>query len=176
MYPYLRLVAEFWRHRRKPPLDLFETHVSRHMVWPWDIDPWMELNNGRTLTLYDLGRVVLFERLRIVAAMRERRWAGTVAGSSVRYRHRLRMFDRYELRSRILGWDARFIYAEQSMWRAGRCTSQGLLRLAIANADGIVPTATVAQAMGHPAESPPLPEWVAAWIAAEALRPWPPVR
>jgi hypothetical protein len=29
--------------------------------------------------------------------------------------------------------------------------------------------------MGHPGvESLPLPDWVTAWIAAEALRPWPP--
>ena len=41
--------------------------------------------------------------------------------------------------------------------------------------DGIVPTDRVVAAWGHSDWRPPLPDWVAAWSAAEALRPWPPV-
>ena len=62
MYPVIRLVTEFIRFRRAPALPLTGTHVSRHMCLPWDIDLWMELNNGRTLTLYDLGRLPLAKR------------------------------------------------------------------------------------------------------------------
>jgi hypothetical protein len=38
-----------------------------------------------------------------------------VAGNSLRYRRRVRAFHRLEMRSRLLGWDARFLYVEQSM-------------------------------------------------------------
>ena len=57
MYPFLRMFKEMARASRMPPLGLFDTHVSHHLCWPWDLDPWVELNNGRTLTLYDLGRL-----------------------------------------------------------------------------------------------------------------------
>ena len=40
---------------------------------------------------------------------------------------------------------------------------------------GIVPPAQVVRAMGQDIVSPPLPDWVQAWIAAEGARPWPPV-
>jgi hypothetical protein len=86
------------------------------------------------------------------------------------------MFDRIEMRSRILGWDARFTYAEQTLWRGGECCSHALLRMAITGGRGIVPSADLAAAMGLPAESPPLPGWVAAWAEADALRPWPPMQ
>ncbi len=108
--------------------------------------------------------------------MREHGWVGTVAGSSFRYRKRVRAFDRYELRSRMVGWDERFFYAEQSMWRNGECTSHGLLRMAITDKNGIVETAKVAEAFGQSEERQPLPAWVQAWIAAEAERPWPPMQ
>lgn len=175
MYPFLRLAKELVRHRAAPRLPVTGEHVSSHICWPWDIDPWMELNNGRTLTLYDLGRIVLFQRLGIVDVMRREAWVGTVAGLSIRYRRRVRAFDRYTLRTRIIGWDARFLYAEQGMWRRGECTSHALLRMAVTSSEGLVPMATVARAMDLDPVSPPLPAWVAAWIEAEARRPWPPM-
>lgn len=176
MYPLFRLARQFWVHRNDPPLSFTDTHVSRHMCWPWDLDPWLELNNGRTLTLYDLGRLVLFRRTGAIATMRRMGWSGTVAGASVRYRRRVRMFDRLEMKSRLIGWDARFFYFEQSMWRRGECTSHSLLRVALTDRSGMVAPARMAEAMGAPVQSPPLPGWVVAWTEAEAGRPWPPMK
>ncbi len=175
MYPYLRMAKELWKFRRAPRLGLFDTHVSHHMCLPQDIDPWMELNNGRTLTLYDLGRLPMGKRLGFDMLGKEKGWGLTVAGNSTRYRRRVRLFDRFEMRSRILGWDARFLYMDQTMWRGGDCTSQMLLRSAVASKSGIVPPAEVMRALGHPEESPALPDWVRAWIDGDAQRPWPPV-
>ena len=175
MYPVIRLVKELWVHRNAAPIGVGEQHVTNLICWPWDIDLWMELNNGRTLTIMDLGRVVMFRRMGVIGAMRRKRWAGTIAGASVRYRRRVRMFDRIEMRSRIVGWDARFTYAEQSLWRKGECCSHALLRMAITGGKGIIPSADLAAEMGLPAESPPLPDWVQAWSAADAQRPWPPM-
>ena len=174
MYPVFRLAKEILRWRKAPPLGVLETHVSHHLCWPWDLDPWRELNNGRTLTLYDLGRLPFAQRIGLVRALKERRWGLTVAGVSVRYRRRVRAFDRVEMHTRALGWDCRFLYIEQSMWRAGECTSQMLLRAAVTGRKGIVAPADVAQALGIGMDSPEMPAWVRAWIEADAQRPWPP--
>lgn len=174
MYPVVRYAKELWVHRRAPALGAGETHVGHVTCWPFDIDLWMELNNGRTLTLMDLGRVVLYRRAGLDRALRARGWSVVVAGASVRYRRRVRMFDRLELRSRILGWDDRFSYVEQAFWRKGECTSHALFRAAITGGSGIVPSAEIYREMGWPGESAPLPGWVTAWAEAEARRPWPP--
>lgn len=175
MYPFVRFIKEMWIHRDAPALGVGEDHVSYHICWPWDLDMWRELNNGRTLTLYDLGRIPLAARGGLIPAMRQHRWGLTVAGSSVRYRRRVRAFDRIEMRSRIVSWDARFMYIEQSMWRAdGECSSHALFRTAVTDASGIVAPARVAAALGIDPAPPEMPGWIAAWCAAEAERPWPP--
>lgn len=174
MYPFLRLATELALSCRLPPLGLTGTHVSHHTCMPWDIDPWMELNNGRTLTLYDLGRIPYARRIGLDRALRANRWGMAVAGASVRYRRRIKAFDRVEMRSRGLGWDDRFLYIEQSLWRNGEAANQILIRSAVTSKAGIIAPARLVEALGEATESPPLPAWVAAWIEAEGERPWPP--
>ena len=62
MYPFIRMAKELLVFRNAPRLALGDTHISHHICWPWDLDVWMELNNGRTLTLYDLGRIPMAHR------------------------------------------------------------------------------------------------------------------
>ena len=52
MYPFIRMIWHMAKSRRQARLPLLGTHHSQHICMPWDIDFWMELNNGRTLTLY----------------------------------------------------------------------------------------------------------------------------
>lgn len=176
MYPLIRLAKEMLKYRKAPPLAIGETHVTHLICWPWDIDVFLEMNNGRTLTLYDLGRIVLFQRMGMNAVLKRERWAGSILGASVRYRRRVHAFERIEMRSRVIGWDDRFTYAEQSMWRRGDCTSHILLRMATTDRNGIVPTARIEEAMGGGLARPELPAWAVAWIEAEGQRAWPPMQ
>ncbi|MFD3191248.1 acyl-CoA thioesterase [Sedimentitalea sp. HM32M-2] len=178
MFPVFRLIKDMLIARRQPPLPLTGTHVSRHICWPWDLDLWMELNNGRAMTLYDLGRSMNAQRVGLVRAVTQNRWGMTMAGSSVRFRRRIRGFERFEMRSRAVCWDDRFLYLEQTMWkRSGECASHVLFRAAVTDRNGIVPIDRVLAAMGRSgAQSPEMPDWIAGWCHADAGRPWPPMQ
>jgi acyl-CoA thioesterase FadM len=175
MYPFLRLGYQIWRHRGDPTLGPTDTHVSQHICWPWDLDFWRELNNGRTLTLFDLGRVPMSRRTGLFEGLKAKGWGLAVAGASVRYRKRIKAFDRITMRSRGVTWDNRFFYVEQSMWVGGEAACHALIRSAVTSRAGIVPPARLIEAMGRDPAPPPTPDWIAAWIAAEAHRPWPPM-
>lgn len=174
MYPYFRLMTELLRYRKAPPLAITETHVTTLRILPGDIDPWRELNNGRTLTLYDLGRMPFAARSGFARLLREKRWGLTVAGSVMRYRKRLTIFKKIELRSRVMGTDERFLYIEQSMWLPdGTCANAGVIRSAVIANRKMVPMDEVRTALGIE-DMPALPDWAAALFAAESARPWPP--
>jgi len=174
MFPFLRLAGELVLYRKSPPLGAFDTHVSHHRCWPWDLDIFAELNNGRTLTLYDLGRLPLAQRTGLVRLLFRNKWSLTMAGAVVRYRRRIRMFERFEMRSRLLGWDARFMYIEQAMIVRGQAAGHIVYRSAVTDKTGIVPAPDVAEAIEPGLTSPQLPDWVQTWIEAEDARPWPP--
>lgn len=175
MYPFIRSITALLAARRDGPADLTETDRMQMRVWPVDIDGFLELNNGRILTLFDLGRFKLAARIGLIKALRQNRWGLVVAGSFIRYRHRLHTFQRYEMRTRVLGRDGRFILMEQAMWRDGRYHSHLLIRTAVTSADGIVDPGDVLEALGQDREFlPEIPAWVSAMLTAEAERPWPP--
>ena len=176
MYPYVRMAKELWKFRNAPRLGILEPHISSHRIWPWDLDPWRELNNGRTLTLFDLGRIPMSVRMGFDKVAKATGWGITVAGNSTRYRRRVTMFQQVTQISRVVGWDDRFGYIEQSFWRGEECTSHMLLRYAFISKAGMVKPYEVIAALGYPTQSPPLPDWITAWIAADAMRPWPPAR
>lgn len=177
MYPVIRMVKDLVKHRNAPRLHPLGTHVSRHRCWPWDIDLWMELNNGRTLTLLDLGRLPLAMRIGLISVLRKKRWNMTMGGVIVRYRRRIRPFESFEMRSRAIWWDERFVYLEQSMWKNdGECANHAMYRAAIVDKNGIVAPQKVIDEMGFEGERPEAPDWVTKWVAAENARPWPPMQ
>lgn len=174
MYPLLRLALAASRARRLGPLGPDGIHVSTHLCLPWDIDPFLELNNGRFLTLWDLGRIPLALRTGLADRLRRAGLRMTMAGATVRWRRRVRPFDRFGMRSRAIGRDDRFLYIEQTMWRGGECLAAAVYRVAVVGPGGIVPMAEAVARLGWAGWDPPLPDWVRAWAEAERARVWPP--
>lgn len=175
MYPFLRLGWTLFASRRLPPMDPLEMHVSQHWARPSDCDIFVEMNNGRILTLYEFGRFQASVRMGLWALLKKRKWGFAVAGTSIRYRKRITPFERYEMRTKIATWDERFVYIEQGMFkRNGDCASHVLFRTAVVKNGRAVPTAEVIEALGITAERPIPADWVQNWIDAEATRTWPP--
>lgn len=174
MYPFARLALVARAARRRPAIPLDGLSELRLTCWPWDLDMFAEMNNGRVLTLYDLGRFDHSIRSGVTALGRARGWGFAVGGASVRYRRRVRAFDRIRLFTRPVGCDARWFYIHQVMRVRGEAVSAGLMRTCVTDRKGIVPTDAVLEALGGAAPPATVPDWVAAWIGAEDARPWPP--
>ena len=172
MYPFLRTVKELIKYRKATRLPIGGVHVSHHICWPWDLDMWGELNNGRTLSIFDLGRFGWAQRTSLISLLRKHKWGFTMAGAGVRYRHRIRGFQLNRDAQSVNLLDEKFVYIEQVMLlKNGRCANQILYRSGVLDSNGMVPTAQVAKALGHTTEPPDCPKWAADWIAAEAVRP-----
>ncbi len=155
-------------------MGLYETHSMNMTCLPVDIDGFLEMNNGRVLTLFDLGRFALAMRIGLWNVLRTQKWGLVVAGSTTRYRARITTFQRFEMRTRFLGWDDKFFYLEQAMWRGDTCCNHALLRVGVTAKGRLAPVGDVARELGVDGDSPVLPDWVQAWAEADKKRIWPP--
>jgi acyl-CoA thioesterase FadM len=174
MYPVLRLITASVRasiQGNRHASDVFE---NSFICMPWDIDMFLEMNNGRVLTLCDVGRFVMAIRIGLIRILREKKWGLVVAGSTVQYRKRIRMFDKVTLRTQIAAYDDRWIYITQSMWVGGKPASSVLLRTGVTSKGRVIASDQVRTAMGLQDWQPEPSPWVQAWIDSKLLRPWPP--
>ena len=176
MYPVLRLFSTLIRSRSADKIAIDQGSETSFICRPWDIDMFMEMNNGRILTLYDLGRFNLGMRIGLNQILRNNRWGLVVAGSTVRYRKRIRAFDKVTMHSQIVAVDKRWVYIMQSMWVKDQPASSILLRTGVTSKGKTLPVADVLTEFNRSDWQPEPDGWVKEWIASEAEREWPPQR
>lgn len=154
----LRVLAHARFRSRSAPLD--ETSVA-FRVWLNDLDPLLHMNNGRYLTLLDLGRADAVIRNGIRSALGTHGWYSVVASQAIRFRESLGPFARYEMRTRLLGWDQRSFYFRQAFVRGSREHATAVVRIRILKkGGGTVDAAEVAAAILPGIEPPVLPGYV----------------
>lgn len=173
MYPYFRVLKVLLTARSKSSIHFEDTSVLNLRAGIFDVDNYGEVNNGRQLTLMDLGRYDLGARVGLLNLIKRKKWGLAVGGSSVRYRRRIPFLKRFELHSRVVGHDGRWFYFLQEMWRGDSICSSALIKAGVISQDGLVPAAVVMNEFPDEEWDGKLPEWVKAWIEAESQRPWP---
>lgn len=111
---WLRLLSFFITARWRAPIVL-PGGVSRlrMRVWPTDLDLSLHMNNGRYLTLMDIGRLDFIFGTGLWRPLLKHRWTPIASAIVIRYRRELRSFDRFRLETRIIGWAEASIVMEQ---------------------------------------------------------------
>lgn len=149
----------------RPRMDLLDESRVRMRVWPWELDFNLHLNNGRYLSLMDLGRVDLLVRGGMGRLVLSRRWLPVLGAATMRFRRSLGPWQTFELATRLVGWDEKWVYLEQRFEADGQVAAQGYVQALFLGPRGKVPTAELLAALGRPGEvSPGLP------AGAEGLR------
>jgi acyl-CoA thioesterase FadM len=133
-------------------------------VWPFDIDVLFHVNNGVYLSMLDVARVDWLLRSRTVGALRTRGLYPVVAAQTIRYRRPLRLFERFEVETRVLGWDERAFLLRHEFSRKHEIVAEAIVRWRFVARRGRKPTAAeVLELFGIRADSPALPPAIAAW-------------
>lgn len=146
---------------------ILEESVVRFRVWPNDLDTNQHMNNGRYLTLMDLGRLDLLLRNGAIRHVLRNKWYPVLAGTQIRFRRPLNLFQKFEIRTRIVGWDAKWVFLEQIILRNGDVALQAYLKGVFVGPKGSVPITRLMELMGVSEPPPPLPPALAAWLDAE---------
>jgi acyl-CoA thioesterase FadM len=162
MYPILRLarVIITSKFKKKLTLDSLESDIIKLRVLPQDIDPFMELNNGRYVTLLDLGRFGYGSKVNMGKFLKKNNWSLTIVGTYNEYRHRLRLFQKFELKTKIIGYDNRWFYFSQKIERNNKVHMASVVKFAFTSKEGIVSPEKVIPAMGKDYNPDLLPIWI----------------
>lgn len=126
-------------------------------AWPVDLDTNLHVNNGRYLTLMDFGRYHQAIRTGLLGAMVRNRWWPLLGAASIRYRREIRVFDRFDLVTRLAFWDEKWFYMEQRFERAGEVHASAFVRGVLKQRGRTIPPAALLRAVGHDGVSPPPP-------------------
>jgi acyl-CoA thioesterase FadM len=92
------------------PLD--EARLS-FRVTPVDCDVYGHMNNGRYLTVMDFGRWNYAQRSGLLRLFVSRSWWPVLGAATIDYRRELRLFQRYDLTTRIASWQGKWFWFEQ---------------------------------------------------------------
>ena len=82
-------------------------------VWPTDLDSNIHMNNGRYLSIMDLGRLDLMVRLGLMRHVLRQKWMPVLSAATIRYRLSLNPFQKFRLDTKIAWWDDKWFYIEQ---------------------------------------------------------------
>ncbi|MCL3860728.1 acyl-CoA thioesterase [Actinotalea sp. K2] len=164
----IQLALATTRPRRAVPgQGVLDPSVSRMRVHPGDLDLYLHVNNGVYLQMMDIARSNYLADLGAVGLLRERGWYPVVAASTMTYRRSLRLGDRFEITSRVVGWDERVVYLEQVFTRGSESVARGLVAgRFLSRGGGRIPAPEVVGLLGGSPESPDVPADVAAWARA----------
>ena len=162
MYPYVRLFRVILTRNFRTKVDFHNQgeDTINLMVLPQDIDPFMELNNGRYVTLLDLGRFGYSINVNINKFLKQNKWSLTITGTYNNYRHRLRLFQRFQLKTKLLGYDEKWFYFFQKAVKNDKTYMASVVRFSFTSKDGIVSPKEVVKTMGQEYNPGKLDEWV----------------
>lgn len=148
-------------------IGFLDESVLRFRVLPNDLDFNLHMNNGRYLTIMDLGRFDLMQRSGLAGIAIKNRWMPVVASQVITYRRSLSPFQRYSLHSRILGWDERFVYFLQQFHADGKLAASALVRAGILVKGRSLTIEEMMPMVGYKGPTPLLSPEVTAWRGTE---------
>jgi acyl-CoA thioesterase FadM len=163
MYPWIRLATTGIKTIGAPQVALLSTTRVRLRVWPDDLDFNLHVNNGRYLTLADLGRMDWFVRTGVWKLARREKALPMVGDAIAKFRKDLRCLQTFCIDTRMLGWDQRWGFLEHRFIREGRVLGVVAIRGVFKGANGAVEPRSLLSKLGTGAESPPLPRWILQW-------------
>jgi acyl-CoA thioesterase FadM len=165
-----RTILAVLRARFASRLGHYDVSRSRFRVLPTDLDVNRHLNNGVYLSIADLGRFELLIRSGIWRIVSARGWYPVVVAETISFRKSLAPWQRFEVESRVLGFDDKAVYVEQRFVVAGEIYAQLFVRgRFLKRKGGVVPIPELIEAIGGVPDDLALPDWLVQWGADTAL-------
>lgn len=132
-------------------------------VWPTDLDLNRHVTNGRYFTLADIARMDYVLRTGAFRVALRHRAVPIVGDTWGKFRRELRLFESFEIHTRMLGWDDKWSFVEHRFVRQGRVAGVVIMRGLFRSSQGTVSPHEIARDLGVAETPPDMPHWLKAW-------------
>lgn len=142
---------------------LLEDSRVSFRVMPTDCDINLHMNNGRYLSLMDLGRLHLMAQLGLLRIVMKNRWKPVLAAAEINFIRSLAPLQKFELVTRVVTWDDKYVYMEQRFEAGGVLYAHAFTKGLFLGAGARVSNAAVVAMLGYAAEPPAMPDELRMW-------------
>ncbi len=158
--------------RRGRTLGLWDVARTPFRVGLTDLDVLRHMNNGRYLSILDLGRMDLMYRSSMWPRLRANGIYPVVAAQTITYRRSLEYGNRFVVETRVDGVDDKNVYLEQRFTVRGEVHALAHVRgRFLRDSGGTVTVAELTAALEAEAPENRVPAWVQQWAEASTLAP-----
>jgi len=155
---------------RRSPLGVRDVGTMSLRVLPTDIDVLRHMNNGVYFSIMDLGRMDLLIRAGSWKKLSAKGYYPVMANETISFRKSLNLWKKFDLETRVVGYDEKAVFVEQRFVVGGEIYAQAMTRARfLKRSGGTVSVAELLDTIGWDGEQPVLPEWVSEWAEHVAL-------
>lgn len=158
------------RNRRNQTLHVDDVATMPMRVWFSDLDELRHMNNGVYLSSMDLPRFDLMRRAGVWDAIIGNGYYPVVVAQTISYRKSLTLGQKYDIETRIMGYDEKSCFCEQRFVVDGEIYARAYVRARfLSRKGGSVTMRELAPLAGLDIDKYPVPEWLAQWAEHVAL-------
>lgn len=129
MHMLLRTLWVFLTRGQLPKAATFEETEIRMRVLPVDLDLLMHVNNGVYFSFMDFGRWDMIFRNGSYDVAKKNGWYSVVAGEAIKFKRSLKLWDRFTLKTKIVGHDDKYFFIEQKFVMNNQEMAKGLVKV-----------------------------------------------
>ncbi|MDR3491208.1 MAG: thioesterase family protein [Gammaproteobacteria bacterium] len=164
-----RLIWTLLRSPFRKPCALLGPCVTPFITLLNDLDVLLHMNNGRYLTLLDLARLDLLIRSGLHKKIR-RGYYPVVTAETIQFRKSLQLFQKFTIVTKVLGWDEKYFFLEQTFMRKNTVVALAHIQARILHKSGKPTTpAHILELINYQESSPKLPEWLQEWSVHQQI-------
>lgn len=144
MHMLLRTLILFLKKRFLSKRYFNETTTISMRVLPTDLDLLWHVNNGVYFSFMDFGRWDAIFRNGVYDLSMKNGWYSVVAGETIKFKKSLKLWDKFEIETQILGNDDKYFFIRQKFLKDGDLMATGLVKVRfLKRAGGTVSTKEV---------------------------------